>query len=199
MGRSFLMVLLVQASRALISQHLHQPPSPTVHTITFDMPSPFSETIFGTLYTHISISTVLPIATDRSAGADYVEERMVNVPSVTTLPPDFEGSLSATMSPYPSTVTGTLISNGDSWHFETSENSPVYFYQELTNSNAVIRLSSSFSDKIGLSCDIHGLALFDIPFWICRQALIEINSTLEHSFTIGLARQRGASEVDMSL
>ncbi|THU92940.1 hypothetical protein K435DRAFT_800111 [Dendrothele bispora CBS 962.96] len=182
-------------------------PTPTIHTITFYMPSPFSETIFGMLYAKTSIGTVSPTATDRCAGADYtmyVKERVVNVPSATTLPPDFEGSPSVTINPCTSTVTahiGTLISNGDSWHFETSDNSPIDFYEdcELADPNAVIRLSSSSSssDKIGLSCDIRGLALFDIPFWICRQALIKINSTLEHLF--GLARQRGASENDMSL
>ncbi|THU87837.1 hypothetical protein K435DRAFT_782312 [Dendrothele bispora CBS 962.96] len=76
------------------------------------------------LYTHTSIGTVYTIATDRSAGTDYT--MYVNVPSATTLPPDFEGSPSVTMSPY--TVTGTLIFNGDSCHFETSDDSPVYFY-----------------------------------------------------------------------
>ncbi|THV04086.1 hypothetical protein K435DRAFT_791270 [Dendrothele bispora CBS 962.96] len=49
----------------------------------------------------------------------------------------------------------TLISNGDSWHFETSDDPPLYFYEdcELTNSNALIQLSPSSSDEIGLLCD----------------------------------------------
>ncbi|THU78619.1 hypothetical protein K435DRAFT_973464, partial [Dendrothele bispora CBS 962.96] len=46
-------------------------PTPTVPSITFYMPSPFSETIFGTLYTQAGIGTVLPIATDRPVEADY--------------------------------------------------------------------------------------------------------------------------------
>ncbi|THU89190.1 hypothetical protein K435DRAFT_865539 [Dendrothele bispora CBS 962.96] len=128
MVRSFLMMLLPHgaacssfssSSSSSISPTPTPTPTPTVHTITFYMPRPFSETIFGMLYTRTIIATVSPIATDRSAGIDYtmyVEGRMVNVPSVTTLPPDFEGSPSVT-------VTGTLISNSDSWHFETSDNS----------------------------------------------------------------------------
>ncbi|THU92931.1 hypothetical protein K435DRAFT_861991 [Dendrothele bispora CBS 962.96] len=47
------------------------------------------------LCTQTSIGTVYTIATDRSAGADctmYVEERVVNVPSATTLAPEFEDS-----------------------------------------------------------------------------------------------------------
>ncbi|THU85919.1 hypothetical protein K435DRAFT_783102, partial [Dendrothele bispora CBS 962.96] len=80
------------------------------------------------LCTQTSIDTVYTIATasDRSAGTDYTI--YVNVPSATTLPPDFEGSPSVTISPYTSTVTGTLIFNGDSCHFETSDDFPVYFY-----------------------------------------------------------------------
>ncbi|THU92929.1 hypothetical protein K435DRAFT_800101 [Dendrothele bispora CBS 962.96] len=53
-----------------------------------------------------------------------------NVPSATTLPPDFEGSPSVTINPYTSTVTGTLIFNGNSWHFETSDDSPVHFNED---------------------------------------------------------------------
>ncbi|THU88120.1 hypothetical protein K435DRAFT_866584 [Dendrothele bispora CBS 962.96] len=207
MVHSFLMVLLVQglflhspavlslpnpdssfssSSSSSISPTPTPTPTPTVHTITFYMPSPFSETIFGMLYTGASIATVSPIETDRrSAGADYtmyVEERMVHVPFVTTLPPDFEGSPSATMNPYPSTVTGTLISNGDSWHFKTSDNSFMrYFYEDckLTDSNAVIQLSPS-SEKIGLSCDIHGFALSIFPFgFVDRRSIVYLNIHLQ--------------------
>ncbi|THV04096.1 hypothetical protein K435DRAFT_851279 [Dendrothele bispora CBS 962.96] len=72
-------------------------PTPTVHTITFHIPSPFSETIFGTLYTQTDYTI-------------YVEERVVNVPSATSLPSDFEGSPSVTIIPYTSTVTGVWLS-----------------------------------------------------------------------------------------
>ncbi|THU92935.1 hypothetical protein K435DRAFT_967495 [Dendrothele bispora CBS 962.96] len=121
-------------------------PSPT---LILASPSPNPSLAYSTL------RPLLPIATDRSADADYtmqVEERVINIPSATTLPPDFEGSPSVAINPYTSTVTGTLMSNGDSWLFETSDDSPVYFYEdcELTNSNAIIQLSPSSSDKLGI-------------------------------------------------
>ncbi|KAK7450621.1 hypothetical protein VKT23_012931 [Stygiomarasmius scandens] len=133
-------------------------PTPTVHTITFYVPSPFSETIFGMQYTLTSIATATPIATQRSDGVDYtmyVEERVINVPSGTTLAPDFEDDPSVTVSPYTSTITGTLISNGDAWSFETSDDAPIYFTDDcqLEDSNAAIQLSDSGNGKMGLSCD----------------------------------------------
>ncbi|THU92928.1 hypothetical protein K435DRAFT_800100 [Dendrothele bispora CBS 962.96] len=172
MVRSFFTVLLVQLNTIQAGRFLHSSdvlslpnpdssfssssssspsptptptPTPTVHTIA--MPSPFAETIFSMLYTQTNIRTVSPISTDRSAGPDY-----------TMLPPDLEGSPFVTTSnSYTSTVTatGTLISNGDSWHFGTSDDSLVYFYKEceLTGSNDIIQLSPSSSDEIGLSCD----------------------------------------------
>ncbi|KAF5343326.1 hypothetical protein D9758_014195 [Tetrapyrgos nigripes] len=131
-------------------------PTPTIHTITFYMPSPFSETIFGMQYTLTSIATASPIGRTRSDGVEYttyIEERVLNVPSATTLPPVFQDDPSVTVSPYTSTITGTLVSNGDSWTFETSDNSFLNFTEdcELTDSNAAIQVGDDSTP--GLACD----------------------------------------------